>query len=57
MQVTRKNISEAEVGRRIGMTRQSVNKILNGQTDPPVSRVLDIIEALEIKVVVARCLP
>lgn len=31
------------------MSRQSVNKILNGQTDPSISRVLAIVEALEMR--------
>jgi len=44
-----KKVSEAELGRRTGMSRQSVNKILNGQTDPSISRVLAIVEALEMR--------
>jgi len=45
-----KNMSAAELGRRVGCSRQAIRKILNGETDPSISRVIAIAKALEISI-------
>ena len=45
-----KNMSDAELGRRLGVSRQSVNAIVNGRTDPTLSRLHEIAEVLDVKV-------
>ena len=41
-------MSEAELARRIGISKQSVNKMMNGYTEPSLGRLYDIGDALEI---------
>ena len=43
-------MSAAELGRRVGCSRQAIRKILNGETDPSISRVIAIAKALEISI-------
>jgi transcriptional regulator with XRE-family HTH domain len=38
------------LARRIGITKQSVNKMMNGHTEPSLSRLYDIGDALEIDI-------
>ena len=38
------------MARRIGITKQSVNKMMNGYTEPSLSRLYDIGDALEIDI-------
>ena len=43
-------MSGAELARKIGVSRQYVNKLLNGRFDPPLSRLYDIADALGITI-------
>ena len=43
-------MSDAELARRIHVTRQTINNIVNGRSDPALSRLHTIDEALEVKV-------
>ena len=43
-------MSDAELARQIGVSRQSVNAIVNGRTDPTLSRLHEIAEVLDVKV-------
>ena len=45
-----KNVSDVELARRIGVYRQTINNIVNGRTDPPLSRLHDIANALQVRV-------
>ena len=45
-----KNMSDAELARQIGVTRQTVNNIVNGRTDPQLSRLYEIAEALGVRI-------
>ena len=45
-----KNVSDAELGRRLGVTRQTVNGIVNGRDDLTVRRLHLIAEALQVRV-------
>ena len=48
--MARLGVSNAELGRRLGISRQMVHKIVNGDTDPTLSRLFEIADALKIKV-------
>jgi len=43
-------MSGAELARKIGVSRQSVNKLINGYYDPSLSRLYDIADALGISI-------
>ncbi len=43
-------MSDAELARRIGVSRQTINNIVNGRSDPSLSRLNDIAEALLVRV-------
>ena len=43
-------MSDAELARRISVSRQTINNIVNGRTDPPLSRLHDIADALQVRV-------
>ena len=43
-------MSDAELARQIGVTRQTVNNIVNGRTDPQLSRLYEIAEALGVRI-------
>ena len=43
-------MSDAELARRINVTRQTVNNIVNGRSDPALSRLHDIADALQVRV-------
>ena len=44
-------MSDAELGRRLGgLSRQSVNAIVNGRTDPKLSKLQAIADILGVKV-------
>jgi DNA-binding XRE family transcriptional regulator len=43
-------VSDAELARRISVSRQTINNIVNGRTDPPLSRLHDIADALQVRV-------
>ena len=45
-----KNVSDAELGRRLGVTRQTINNIVNGRSDPSLSRLQDIAEVLGVHI-------
>ena len=45
-----KKMSDAELARRIHVTRQTINNIVNGRSDPALSRLHTIAEALEVNV-------
>ena len=45
-----KNVSDAELGRRLGVTRQAVNGIVNGRDDLTVRRLHKIAEKLQVRV-------
>ena len=45
-----KNVSDAELGRHLGVTRQTVNGIVNGRDDLTVRRLHLIAEALQVRV-------
>lgn len=45
-----KNMSDAELGRRLGVTRQTVNCIVNGRRDVTVGRLHLIAEILGVRV-------
>ena len=45
-----KNVSDAELGRRLGVTRQTVNGIVNGRDDLTVRRLHKIAEMLQVRV-------
>ena len=45
-----KNVSDAELGRRLGVTRQTVKGIVNGRDDLTVRRLHLIAEALQVRV-------
>jgi DNA-binding XRE family transcriptional regulator len=43
-------VSDAELGRRLGISRQAVNAIVNGRADPTLSRLHQIAAALSVSV-------
>ena len=43
-------VSCAELGRRLGVTRQAVNKVVNGHTDITLSRLHEYADALGVRV-------
>ena len=45
-----KNMSDAELARQIGVTRQTVNNIVNGRRDVTVRRLHLIAEILDVRV-------
>ena len=45
-----KNVSDAELGRRLGVSRQTINGIVNGRDDLTVRRLHLIAEALQVRV-------
>lgn len=45
-----KNMSDVELARRIGVSRQTINNIVNGRRDTPLSRLHDIADALQVRV-------
>ena len=45
-----KNVSDAELGRRLGVSRQAINSIVNGRDDLTVRRLHLIAEALQVRV-------
>lgn len=47
---TRKALSQAEVARRAGFTREYVNKIEAGRYDPPLSTLNSLARALGVAV-------
>lgn len=48
--MAKKNISCAELAARLGVTRQTINNIVNGRRDVTVSKLHDIAKALEVSV-------
>jgi len=51
-QMNRKNLSQSELARRIGVTRQAVNHLLSGATDEPsVDTLKKIAEVLQVDIV------
>ena len=45
-----KNVSDAELARRLGLSRQTVNNIVNGRRSTTVGRLHEIAEALQVRV-------
>ena len=45
-----KDVSDAELARRLEVTRQTINNILNGRRDTTVRRLHKIADALEVRV-------
>ena len=45
-----KNMSDVELARRIGVSRQTINNIVNGRRDTPLSRLHNIADALQVRV-------
>jgi DNA-binding XRE family transcriptional regulator len=45
-----KNMSDAELGRQIGVTRQTVNNWINGRRDISLSYLYKVANALEIRI-------
>lgn len=45
-----KNMSDAELARRLGLSRQTVNNIVNGRRSTTVGRLHEIAEALQVRV-------
>ena len=45
-----KNMSDAELGRRLGVTRQTVNYWINGRRDMMLSRLHEVADVLEVRV-------
>ena len=45
-----KNVSDGELAERIGVSRQTINNIVNGRSDPALSRLHDIADALLVRV-------
>ena len=45
-----KNVSDAQLANLVGVTRQTVNNIINGHSDPHLSRLHAIAEALGVRV-------
>jgi putative transcriptional regulator len=43
-------MSDAELGRRLGISRQAVNAIVNGRSDPTLIRLHEIAAMLDVKV-------
>ena len=48
--MAKKNISCAELAARLGVTRQTINNIVNGRRDVTVSKLHEIAKALEASV-------
>jgi plasmid maintenance system antidote protein VapI len=46
----RMRVSNADLARRLGVTRQTVNNMVNGRRDVTVNRLHDIANALGIRV-------
>ena len=46
--MNQKNVGDQWLADQIGVSRQSVSKIINGHTDPPLSRLYDIADALGV---------
>ena len=44
-------MTDAELARRIGVTRQTINNIINGRSDPASSRLHEIADALGVRVI------
>jgi len=43
-------MSDAELGRRLGVTRQTVNYWINGRRDMMLSRLHEVADVLEVRV-------
>jgi DNA-binding XRE family transcriptional regulator len=43
-------MSDGQLAERIGISRQAVNSIINGQSDPHLSRLHEIANALNVRV-------
>ena len=48
--MARKNVSCTELAARLGVTRQTINNIVNGRRDVTVSRLQNIADALGVSV-------
>ena len=48
--MNQKNVGDQWLADQIGVSRQSVSKIINGHTDPPLSRLYDIADALGVMI-------
>ena len=48
--MNQKNVSDQWLADQIGVSRQSVSKMINGHTDPPLSRLYDIANALNVMI-------
>lgn len=46
--MNRLDVSDQELANRIGLSRPAVNAIVCGRTDPSLSRLLQIADALEV---------
>ena len=45
-----KNVSDVELARRVGVSRQTINAIVNGRSDPSLRRLHEVADALEVRV-------
>jgi DNA-binding XRE family transcriptional regulator len=43
-------VSDAQLARQTGVSRQTINNIVNGRSDPSLSRLHDIADALFVRV-------
>ena len=43
-------MSDAALGRRLGISRQAVNAIVNGRADPSLTRLHEIADVLGVRV-------
>lgn len=48
--MNKKNVSDQWLADQIGVSRQSVSKLINGHTDPSLSRLYDIANALNVMI-------
>jgi DNA-binding XRE family transcriptional regulator len=48
--MNKKNVGDQWLANQIGVSRQSVSKIINGHTDPPLSRLYEIADALGVMI-------
>ena len=44
------DLTQEELAKRIGVSRQTINNIINGRTDPSLKRLHDIADALFVRV-------